>query len=151
STQPAANAASTAAAPANPSAAAPVATKPAASPATQPAGTPAAPPKIDSSLIGKLEGPQVILDASQYPKTYQEAPALADLVKAGKLPAVKDRIGQDPIVIKPLRDVGKYGGDWRGIFTGPGDWVMGVRSFAGPDRLLFYTYDGKTIVPNIAK
>ena len=54
--------------------------------------TPAAAPKIGSSLIGKLEGPEIIRDATAFPKTFKEAPMLAELVKAGKLPAVDKRL-----------------------------------------------------------
>ena len=46
-----------------------------------------APAKIGSSLIGKLEGPEIILDAKAFPKTFKEAPTLDAQVKAGKLPA----------------------------------------------------------------
>src|SRR5437762_13220509 len=60
--------------------------------------------------LGKLEGADLILDTSKFPKTFKEAPELADLVKAGKLPAVADRIGQDPLVLKPVHEIGKYGG-----------------------------------------
>src|SRR3989475_10377542 len=63
-----------------------------------------------SALIGKLEGPEVVTDAAKLPKSLKEAPQLAELVKAGKLPPVAERVGQDPVVIKPLREVGKYGG-----------------------------------------
>ena len=35
---------------------------------------------------------------------------LADLVKAGKLPPVEQRLPAEPVVVKPLRKVGKYGG-----------------------------------------
>jgi len=66
--------------------------------------------KPGANLIGKLEGPEVITDPAQFPKTFREAPALTELVKAGKLPPVQERIGQDPLVIKPLREIGKYGG-----------------------------------------
>ncbi len=48
--------------------------------------------KIGSSLIGKLEGPEIILDAKAFPKTFKEAPILAEQVKAGKLPAVDKRL-----------------------------------------------------------
>ena len=51
----------------------------------------AAPAKIGSSLIGKLEGPEIILDAKAYPKAFKEAPLLAEQVKAGKLPPVARR------------------------------------------------------------
>ena len=74
-----------------------------------------------STLIGNLEGPEVMTDPAQVPGSLHEAPALTELVKAGKLPPVKERIGDDPLVIKPLREIGRYGGIWRRGFTGPAD------------------------------
>jgi peptide/nickel transport system substrate-binding protein len=41
---------------------------------------------------------------------YKEAPMLADLVKADKLPVVDKRLPDKPLVTKPLEKVGKYGG-----------------------------------------
>lgn len=107
------------------------------------------PPKIGSSLIGKLEGPTVITDTAQWPKTFSEAPQLAELVKAGKLPPVAERIGQDPLVIKPLHEIGKYGGTWRRGFTGPGDKFNGWR-VAAVDSPLYWDYTATKIVPNVA-
>src|SRR6185369_17357532 len=52
----------------------------------------AAPAKLGSSLVGKLEGPEVIVDSKTFPKTFKEAPALAEQVKAGKLPSVDKRL-----------------------------------------------------------
>ena len=40
------------------------------------------------SLIGKLEGPEVVSDAAKLPKAFKEAPQLAELVRVGKLPPV---------------------------------------------------------------
>src|SRR5262249_24588614 len=80
-----------------------------------------------TTLIGKLEGPEVITDPGKVPKTYREARQRAELVKAGKLPPVAERIGQDPLVIKPLKEIGKYGGTWRAGFTGPADFWNGYR------------------------
>jgi len=48
--------------------------------------------KIGSQLIGKLEGPSLILDPAKFPTKFSEAPMLAELVKAGKLPPVGKRI-----------------------------------------------------------
>ena len=104
-----------------------------------------------STLIGKLEGPEVVADPAKAPKKFKEAPQLAELVKAGKLPPVAERIGQDPLVIKPLHEIGKYGGTWRGGFTGPADFWNGFRCCSGPDHLLFWDYTGNTVTPNIAK
>src|SRR6266849_8388219 len=65
-----------------------------------------------NALIGKLEGPEVIVDPAQIPTTFHETLQLAELVKAGKLPPVAERIGQDPLVLKPVHEIGKYGGMW---------------------------------------
>ena len=70
---------------------------------------PSQPAKIGSSLIGKLEGPEIILDAKAFPKTFKEAPMLAEQVKAGKLPAVDKRLPEPSqlFVVKPLNEIGK--------------------------------------------
>ena len=104
-----------------------------------------------SALIGKLEGPEVLTDPAKFPKTFKEAPQLAELVKQGKLPPVAERVGQDPLVIKPLQSIGKYGGTWRSGFTGPADFWNGFRCCSGPDHLMFWDYTGDRAVPNIAK
>jgi ABC-type transport system substrate-binding protein len=104
-----------------------------------------------TTLIGKLEGPEVVTDPAKAPKALKEAPQLAALVKAGKLPPVAERVGQDPLVIKPLHDIGKYGGSWRGGFTGPADFWNGYRCCSGPDHLLFWDYTGDKVTPNIAR
>ena len=103
-----------------------------------------------SGLVGKLENPTIITDQAQWPKKFSEAPALAELVKAGKLPPVEQRIPQEPMVIKPLRSVGKYGGTWRRGFLGPGDSENGNRVRAS-DKLLFWDVNGTQIAPNVAK
>ena len=104
-----------------------------------------------SGLIGKLEGPEVVTDSAKFPKTLNEAPQLAALVKAGKLPPVAERVGQDPLVIKPLREIGRYGGTWRAGFTGPADFWNGFRCCSGPDHLMFWDYTGDKVMPNLAR
>ncbi|MCC7367087.1 MAG: ABC transporter substrate-binding protein [Chloroflexi bacterium] len=149
-------AAPAAAAPTAPAAAAPA--KPAEAAKPSEAAKPAAPAaaakpddRIGRNLVGKVEGPTVITDAAQFPKSFKEAPQLAELVKAGKLPPVQERIGQDPLVLKPVQEVGKYGGIWRRGFTGPADYLNGIRAAAGPDFLLFVDPTGTQIVPNLVR
>src|ERR1700676_3876136 len=103
-----------------------------------------------SGLVGKLENPAIIPDPAQWPKKFGEAPALAELVKAGKLPPVEQRIPQEPMVLKPLRSVGKYGGTRRRGFLGPGDSENGNR-VRSADKLLFWDVNGAKIVPSVAK
>jgi peptide/nickel transport system substrate-binding protein len=52
---------------------------------------------------------------------YSEAPMLADLVAAGSLPPVEERLPVNPRVITPREEVGQYGGTWRRAFKGISD------------------------------
>ncbi len=101
----------------------------------------------ESGLVGKLEGPS---QSSALPAKFGEAPALAELVKAGKLPPVAQRIPAEPMVLQPLESVGKYGGTWRRAFIGPSDGENGNRIMAS-DKLLFWDNTGSKIVPCVAK
>ena len=94
-----------------------------------------------SGLVGQPEGITIVTDPAQWPKSFNEAPQLAELVKQGKLPAVKDRLPQDLMVIKPVKEIGKYGGVWRRGFTGPGDNENGNRINAS-DRPMLVDHTG---------
>lgn len=79
-----------------------------------------------------------------------EAPALAALVKDGKLPAVTVRVGDEPEVVTPLKSVGKYGGQIRYGLRGSSDYnnILRMVSSQGLVRWdLAYT----KIIPNVAK
>ena len=139
---------------------APTAVPPTATTAPKPTTAPTAvPPTVAPTVaptsapskvaLGKLEGPELVLDAAKYPKTFSEAPMLADLVKAGKLPKLEERLPKDVMVIKPLNEVGKYGGTWKSGFTGAGDSYNGIR-LAGDDHILFFDYTVSKITPNLA-
>ena len=103
-----------------------------------------------SGLVGKLEAPEIVTDPAKWPKVVGEAPQLAALVKAGKLPPVSDRVPAEPLVLKPLRSVGVYGGTWRRGFLGRGDQENGNRIRSG-DKLLFWDATGTVIAPSVAK
>ena len=108
--------------------------------------------KIGSSLIGKLEGPEILRDVKAYPKTFKEAPMLAEKVKAGKLPAVAKRLPEPSqlFVVKPLKETGKYGGNWRRAFTGPADHENANR-INSADKILTFDYTGAKIIPCLAR
>src|SRR4051794_30811790 len=101
----------------------------------------------ESGLVGKLQGPSL---ADTKPTKFNEAPQLADLVKAGKLPPVQQRLPEEPLVIQPVQQVGRYGGTWRRGFIGPSDGENGNRINA-TDKLLFWNPEGDKIVPSVAK
>jgi len=79
---------------------------------------------------------------------YKEAPVLAALVKAGKLPPVDKRLPENPLVV-PGDEIGQYGGVWRRGFLGPSD-------FNGVNRVIYdvlarFGPDGATIEMKLAE
>jgi peptide/nickel transport system substrate-binding protein len=54
------------------------------------------------------------------PQQYLDAPMLAPLVEAGKLPRLADHLPKPPLVIDPKdegREIGDYGGDLRSLIS----------------------------------
>ena len=78
----------------------------------------------------------------------QEAPQLAEMVQAGTLPPLAERLPQDPLVIPVVDEIGRYGGVLRRAFLGPGDHNNYTRAVY--DALVRYTPDGGEVVPHIA-
>jgi peptide/nickel transport system substrate-binding protein len=97
-----------------------------------------------------LEGAELV-GAARLPKTLHEAPEFAKLVAEGKLPPVAERVGKDPLVLKPLHSTGKYGGEIRRGFIGQGDFQNAVRFCSGPDSLLYWDFRFDHVVGNIAR
>ena len=67
---------------------------------------------VESSAPGKLD--PVLLSG----RRFGEAPMLAERVKTGELPAVSERLPENPLVIVPLEEIGRYGGVIRRALTG---------------------------------
>jgi peptide/nickel transport system substrate-binding protein len=111
-------------------------------------GTASAQGVAGSNLVGRLEGASIA--GHTRPAQLKEAPQLTALVREGKLPPVEQRVPEEPLVLRPLRAVGRYGGTWRRGFIGPGDVENGNRINAS-DKLLFWDHTGGTIVPSAAK
>jgi peptide/nickel transport system substrate-binding protein len=72
------------------------------------------------------------------------------MVGAGKLPPVAERIGADPLVVRPVDRVGAYGGLLRVAFR-PENVYEYARVVTGPDSLLHWDPAGAVPVPNIAR
>ena len=54
--------------------------------------------------------------------SFNEAPMLAQMVDAGELPPLAERLPDDPLVFEPYEEVGTYGGTLRVARLSPGDW-----------------------------
>ena len=75
---------------------------------------------------------------------------LAQLVEAGTLPPVDQRVPSEPMVITPHEKVGQYGGTWRSGLLGRSDnpWISRTM---GNDPLLRWAPDLNSVLPNVAQ
>lgn len=80
----------------------------------------------------------------------KEAPMLAERVKQGKLPALKERLPEKPLVVKPVERPGVYGGTWTSATLGPTDspWLDQVIDL---DGLLDWNHEETEQHPEVAQ
>ncbi|HEX5125266.1 MAG TPA: ABC transporter substrate-binding protein, partial [Rhodocyclaceae bacterium] len=81
--------------------------------------------------------------------TFHEAPALAQQVKEGKLPAVSQRLPERPEVLKE-NSIGHYGGVIRSALRGNGDGNAILRMIS-PQGLVRWKKDFSGVEPNVAE
>jgi peptide/nickel transport system substrate-binding protein len=79
-----------------------------------------------------------------------QAPALAEMVAAGTLPPLEERLPNSPEVITPLESVGTYGGTIRRFLSGSNDHNSFLR-FVGPQGLTRWKADFSEVIPNVAE
>lgn len=82
--------------------------------------------------------------------SFSEAPMLAERVKAGDLPAVSERLPQEPPVIDPLEGIGKYGGTFRTGTIGPEIGGFPAESMRW-ENVVNVAADLQTLQPNTVK
>lgn len=80
---------------------------------------------------------------------FNESPQLAELVRQGKLPPLEKRLPENPVVVEPIEEIGKYGGTWKFAILGPGDITVYAPMFA--ESLVKWNRTGNGIVPNVAE
>ena len=83
---------------------------------------------------------------------YSEAPMLKTLVAAGELPPVEERLPEEPFVVEPFEEIGRYGGTANVFAVGShawNDWQHGT-AYAG-QGLFGFSIDGKSLQSDIAK
>lgn len=80
---------------------------------------------------------------------YNEAPMLAERVKQGLLPPVEERLPEEPLVIEPFHEIGKYGGTWRYMNTS--ETFNGLRLSMYGNSLLRSVDSGYSVAPNIVQ
>jgi len=103
---------------------------------------------VVAMLIG-IVGP--IAPTAAQDGMYNESPMLADMVAAGDLPPVADRMPENPRVIAPFNEVGTYGGNMRVGFVGSNPGWGGLWYIAGWENLVSWKADFSGVEPNIAE
>ncbi len=92
-----------------------------------------------------------LLTGAAFATQYNEAPQFAEMVAAGELPPVDERLPETPFVVEPIERIGHYGGTLRTASTVPegmGDDAMlksGFTSFTrpSPDDIIFEPHFAK--------
>ena len=83
------------------------------------------------------------------PSSFQESPLCAAQAAAGTIPALADRLPDNPLVISPAESIGEYGGTWYRAFTGPADGQNMERPMK--DHILFFGTNMTDVQANIAE
>jgi len=96
------------------------------------------------------EEPEAPAAAAVPESKYSEAPMLAELVKAGKLPPVDERLPENPRVVQPVEKIGKYGGTWRMGMKTIADWGLVDRQSTHKEGLVVWDREMTGWIPNAA-
>jgi peptide/nickel transport system substrate-binding protein len=125
---------------------------PTAAPAAAPTAAPAAAPTAAPAAAAPTAAPAAAATAAPAAaaSAYKEAPMLAELVAAGKLPPVAERLPVEPLVVQPVESIGKYGGAWRHGWRGINDFHSFGRMVYEP-MLRWPRQLEDTIQPGLAK
>lgn len=109
-------------------------------------GAPAAQPAEPAAPAAE-EATQDTAQEAAAPSASKESPMLADLVTAGSLPPVEERLPATPLVLEPVESDGAYGGTLRMV---AGDDGLGwLRMTVGVEGLVKWERDVSGVRPNI--
>lgn len=92
----------------------------------------------------------VVIFGYGFAQDYKEAPMLAEMVAAGELPPVAERLPINPLVVEVNSEIGEYGGTWHMGLRGGGDNALFMRTLAY-DSLLRWEVDWSGYKPNLAE
>jgi peptide/nickel transport system substrate-binding protein len=79
---------------------------------------------------------------------YKEAPMLAEMVEAGELPPVDERLPDNPLIVAVADEIGQYGGTLDRGFLGPSDHNNYTRVVY--DALVRFSPTGSEVIPHYA-
>ena len=81
---------------------------------------------------------------------WQQAPGLEARVQSGSLPPLAERLPDEPLVIEPVSEIGRYGGVWRSGLRGGGDSIWLIRTL-GYETLVSWDREWTEVIPAVAR
>ena len=84
------------------------------------------------------------------PSQFHQSPNLENLTMPGILPPVAQRLPEHPKVVRPVNQIGRYGGTWRMVIQPAADGAQFIRTVAY-EPLVRWTSDWSTIEPNLVE
>lgn len=104
----------------------------------------------EEELPSAEEVTDVDTEAPEADMSQMEAPMLAEMVEAGELPPLEERLPTNPAVVEPVESLGQYGGTWTSALVGGQDNAWLVRTIAY-EHLVRWTPEWTGVEPNIAE
>ncbi|GAI82134.1 unnamed protein product, partial [marine sediment metagenome] len=106
-----------------------------------------------TSVLAVEKGPVLTftgMETAPLPEKYNEVPMLKVKVAAGELPPVEKRLPEEPLVVKPIEEIGQYGGTLYEASLGPG--TMWDPEHGMIEQYMFIVDNACTkILPDVAK
>ena len=99
----------------------------------------------------KTSAPQEIDPDILKNRTFGEAPVLAERVRKGELPPVSERLPDNPLVVVPLDEIGRYGGTLKRALTGDIVQTPGVSKTLNENLMGYERPLPKSILHNLAE
>jgi peptide/nickel transport system substrate-binding protein len=100
-------------------------------------------------LIGASVLVSLLCGVPAFGQTYKESPALAAQISSKALAPIAERLPANPLVVKPLEEVGKYGGTWRQAMRGSADILL--ETTIGYTRLVRWNREWTDVEPEVAE
>jgi len=83
-------------------------------------------------------------------ETFNEAPTLRTKVAAGEIPLIEQRLPEEPLIVEPMEQIGKYGGTVH-LTTMGSPLSYYINEYWLTEPPLQHTTDQKSVYPNVAK
>jgi len=110
--------------------------------------------QVVKETVVETQNVNIVVTATPPPTAqpkYKESPMLAELVQAGKLPPVDQRLPENPMVVTPAKETGQYGGELRIGFVGTSPEWGGMLYLAGWEHPVSWKPDFSGVVLNFVE